>query len=317
MGEDSTRAAPIAPLLIRMKPMLSWLVKSNLYVSSCAASLAYVTYVHALGLAPSTVWPPPAAVWLLFFATLFIYNLDRLSPAAIEDRHAPGEAPSLVGARETPRVRRVMSAMLVASLPGMAVSALCLPLELIALLAPLALIAMGYALPLIPTRGGWIRLKQVPGIKILLISLVWSIATVTLPGWEQGASPLSAPMLIELVARALFIFGITLPFDVRDMARDERAGIRTIPLFIGVNRTRWLAMASVAMMWSCEAARHLLFPDLPRVHGALVPITFTAIATLALLGRLTEERGERYHAIFMEGTMGLYAASVVLWRLWS
>lgn len=299
-----------------MAHMLSWFVKSNLYVSCCAASLAYVTYSSTLGLDVRSTWPPPPAVWLLFFATLFVYNLDRLSPAAIEDRNDPEYAQDTTNLqdREAPQTRRLMGAMLALSIPGMACAALSLPVELILLLVPLAGIAIGYALPLIPYRGEWIRLKQVPGIKILLISLVWSIATVTLPGWGSGADPLSPMLVGETIARALFIFGITLPFDVRDMARDARAKITTIPILIGITRTRLLAMASIALMFCCELAMHIFLSPAPTA-ARLVPVAWSVVVTLGLLSKLHAERGEGYYAVYMEGTMGVYAASVVGWAL--
>ncbi len=286
--------------------MMSWLIKSNLYVSLCAASLAWVTYC-ALDMPLHTLIPPQPAVVLLFFATLFIYNLDRLSPASLED-HV--ELPNTPKSTSTPRYRHMMLIMFALSIPGMIWSALQLPPKLILTLVPLGLIAIAYSIPMLPFKGKLWRLKEVPGIKIFLIALVWAIATVTLPGWEAGAHPLSTTMILETISRLLFIFAITLPFDVRDMYKDKALNIQTIPIAIGVKRTRLLAHTLILVFALMQAFLHGI-----SMRSILWPTLLVSIVCVALFQRLNEDQPEHYYSVYIEGTMGLYSALVVLWSM--
>ncbi len=288
--------------------MTRWLVKSNLYVASCAASLVYVSYISA-GLGDEVIrsWPPAASVLLVWSATLFVYNLDRLSPASKEDL---GDAIDLRNRTPDGPLKKLMWGMLGLSLPVMAWCAWAMPWHLVLALVPAALIATGYALPIMYWRGEWRRLKEIPGIKIGLIAVVWSIATVVIPLWEQGLEPWSSIVLLEAASRVLFIFAITLPFDVRDMARDERVGIITIPTLIGVERTRQLAGVALLTTLALQCVLHGV-----REPMWLLPVMCTMAITAGLISQLHARQPEHYYALYMEGTMGLYAVCMLVSRM--
>ncbi len=105
------------------------------------------------------------------------------------------------------------------------------------LLAP-GLLALLYALPLFRKK----RLRDLPYIKIFLIALVWTWLTVWIPAIElQQFGQNTWLMLLE---RACFLFGITLPFDLRDRETDHRAGIKTLPALMDVRPLGSLALAA-------------------------------------------------------------------------
>ena len=106
--------------------------------------------------------------------------------------------------------------------------------------------------------------------------------------------------------RALFIFIITLPFDVRDLERDARAGVRTLPHLLGVERTRALAIAMLCFFMASATVRH-------QAAGFVWPLAMTTMLTGALLARLDTERSESYYVIYMEGTMLLQTLLVLGW----
>ena len=57
------------------------IVFSNIFVALCAAGMLLASYL-SLGIPPNK-----ALLSLVFFATLAVYNLDRLLGASTEDRH--------------------------------------------------------------------------------------------------------------------------------------------------------------------------------------------------------------------------------------
>lgn len=98
-------------------------------------------------------------------------------------------------------------------------------------LLPVAAIAFLYpGLFPAPLRG-FTSLRRVPFLKITLIALCWAYVTVVLPHWLEGA-PWDGKFWGALGLRFLLMGGLTIPFDVRDLERDE-ARLRTLPQVIG------------------------------------------------------------------------------------
>jgi 4-hydroxybenzoate polyprenyltransferase len=100
-------------------------------------------------------------------------------------------------------------------------------------------------------------------------------------------------------ARVLFIVGITLPFDIRDMDRDAQSGIATIPIWLGVDWTRRLAVL-------CVVAFGLMSTHEPAL------LTSAVITALVLLGA-DEGRGEFYYVAGLDGMMLVQWALVAIW----
>lgn len=277
---------------------LSFLIFSNIFVSCCAASLVLATWAE-LGLEVSIVDP---MVGLVFFATLLVYNLDRVIGTSPEDADGDSERHGWIERR-----RRALLGLVAFSGSGTLLMGLLLEWKIFAALIPLGLLSITYSLPILPGREqGWRRLKDVPGLKIFLIALVWGVATVTLPAWHREVLPWSAEPLWLMGERALFIFIITLPFDVRDLERDARAGVRTLPHLLGVERTRALAIAMLCFFMASATVRH-------QAAGFVWPLAMTTMLTGALLARLDTERSESYYVIYMEGTMLLQTLLVLGW----
>ncbi len=73
-------------------------------------------------------------------------------------------------------------------------------------------------------------LRQVPGLKLLLISFVWAYMTVFLPAIYFGGIGVSD--VFNFLWTLVFVAGLTIPFDVRDMPVDAPE-MRTLPILIG------------------------------------------------------------------------------------
>jgi 4-hydroxybenzoate polyprenyltransferase len=265
------------------------IIFSNLFIAAAASLFTRETY-HLLGVEP--VWSPLLLV--VFFATLFVYNLDRLALASGEDR-----------IQESPRhrwIHRHESALRVSagvSLLATCVAAAWLPLSVLVALLPLGALALAYSIPVIPAGDRWRRLKDIPGLKVILIAVVWAGATGLLPAIETLENPWGGEVAWMVGARVLFIAGITLPFDIRDMERDARSGIATIPIWLGVEWTRRLALL-------CIAGFGLLSMHQP----ALVA---SAVVTALVVLRADEGRGELYYVAGLDGMMLLQWALVAGW----
>ena len=177
------------------------------------------------------------------------------------------------------------------------------------LLLPAAAIAMGYALPVLPWRGRWYRLRDLPFIKIGLIALVVTAVTLWLP--------LSTIPLIEFdfyvgfpywvaysLQRFLFLLAITIPFDVRDLEADARSGLRTLPTVLGQQRALRLARRLAIAAGVVAVLPYVLFPT----HDTLVlaiGLSIGAAAAWWVIYKTTQERSEFFFSLGVEGTMVL------------
>ena len=161
----------------------------------------------------------------------------------------------------------------------------------LALLLPAAL-SLAYVLPFIGQSKK--RLRDLNFIKIALIALVWAYVTVLLPliEWEVA---LRFEHLLIYSERCLFIFAITLPFDIRDWAIDKKQGVLTIPAIIGVFKTKILGTATL-LGWLILSA--LLYP-IP-ILGSFI---CSALLSVALLWGSHSKRSDFYYTGLVDGTI--------------
>jgi 4-hydroxybenzoate polyprenyltransferase len=114
-------------------------------------------------------------------------------------------------------------------------------------LASLALISIAYSLPLVPFRGERVSLRNIPGLKLILIALVWALSTTLLP-LVNSTTTLSVTTLWMLLAhRILFFMAIAIPFDVRDIYQDSIYSLQTIAVALGKQKSQFVAHLGLAL----------------------------------------------------------------------
>jgi 4-hydroxybenzoate polyprenyltransferase len=260
-----------------------------MYVAICGAALTAASYA-LLGVPPRL----DAVAGLVFCCTLVIYNLDRL----VEPR--PGDT---AHEQWVERHRRALWAITgAASLGALAFTAVLGPRVFISLIIA-GIIAVGYCLPVVRFGGRWRRLKELPGMKLFLIALVWTYATAGLPMLHARVA-LDAPACIVLLTRLLFIAAVALPFDLPDAQRDRQSGIATLPILFGVDKTKRLAVGL-----ALGAALLGVFNPWP-MAGAVV---LSACVALGLALALNADRGVGYFMVALDGMLLLQAAA--LWAV--
>ncbi len=166
-------------------------------------------------------------------------------------------------------------------------------------LAPLMALAGLYSVPIVPQNGQLRPLRDIPLAKGVLIAAVWTGVTVALPA-RLGTPPIElGALLILLTRRFLFVFALTLVFDLRDVEKDRAAGTRTIPLVLGSRRTRWLGWA---LLVGCALLKPL------GLSGAETLVLGTPLlAAAVLVGGARPGRHDYYFAGLGDGTLLLPA----------
>lgn len=270
---------------------------SNIYVAAAAVALTVQTGYCVAG-AQKPGW---ALLALVFSGTLFVYNLDRLVSASSED------TVDVTGRHRWIRAhRRSLWALCGAAGLAALVSLFFVPVRVLWGLLPLGAVSLAYSLPVLGGGERRRRLKDVPGLKIVLIATVWACVTVLLPALEADLVGRSSRWIWVLVERFIFIFAITLPFDVRDVERDRQAGIVTVPMRLGAGRTRWLAVALSIVFVGWALATY--GPSWQEPTPALV---VSGLISAAALYPSDRRRDELYYVGLLDGLMILQATLVV------
>ncbi len=174
----------------------------------------------------------PSAV--IFASGLLIYNLDHFADtyreAASADQWTGG-----IG-------RNCLGALVVASGLTLAFFLWSAPPAVGRVVVGYGLIGILYGLPVFPMRlreGGytWLRLKDVPGFKAAIVAGSITFAAVGLPLAYGHDVPLATVGPVALFIWVMVVSNAIM-CDVGDLRADRLTGVRTLPVMVGVRRTR-------------------------------------------------------------------------------
>jgi 4-hydroxybenzoate polyprenyltransferase len=180
---------------------------------------------------------------------------------------------------------------------------LMLPETVLLVLIPTSAVTLLYVLPVM--KG--VRLREVGSMKIIWVATVWSSITVILPALASECGSFAESMASMTAERWLFIFSITVPFDIRDMDNDRSKGVRTLPLIGGVRRSKVIALCALVCSLLLVFHRYNWEPSPQTLAYA-----FTMFITSILIAKSGKGRDEMYYSFLVDGTMVLLALSVIL-----
>jgi len=274
------------------------IVYSNLWIAICAVSLTILSYFQfGFGIYDVNLW----LVAFIFSSTILVYGIHRIQGLSIVD---------LLKFKGRFRVIRqfrlpILILTIIAGITAI-ISATQFPLEILASISIPGLISLLYVIPFY--RGK--RLRDFPGIKIFLVSGVWAYAT-TVPVFFAVGEFSYGHLIMILLERTLFIFAITVPFDIRDIVVDTKMRVLTLPIILGKRRSNILIMGALmdtlllafihySTTWIGEP-KHWIFVAMVLVCG----LTYLAIR-LAL-----KTKNDLYYSGLLDGTMLLFSGILI------
>jgi 4-hydroxybenzoate polyprenyltransferase len=268
-----------------------FLLFSNIFMSLCAVAQALVTF----RLIDSK--PVYTVIGLLFTSTLGIYNFSIL----LSKPKYPEKSPYK-------RVRwffahyRLMVTFTLISLLSLIPLFFLLSMESRILLVFLSILSFCYSLPLFTLGDQKFGLRNIPGLKTFLITLVWTLSTVLLPVLEAQDLHLTdiamRDVTIMIAKRFLLIFALAIPFDIRDLFSDRQAGLKTIPVAWGEK--------NAYLFCQFLLAGYIVLLFLLRNNGFNVDffaLTATAILMGWLIFKSKWERDEYYYFFYLDGVL--------------
>jgi hypothetical protein len=219
---------------------------NNVWIGLGASASTY--YSSTLAGTNTTMKP---LVWTVFFATVFGYNFQKILKYR-KVKEGKSEYQKWI----------IQNRILL-----IAICLLCVQVMLILVaknytlfflwwkegLAATAIVLL-YSFPI----AKWQGLRELPGIKILLVAGVWTLITAWLP--ISNATELDFNLkAYVLIDRFVFIFCLGILFDNRDRLFDK-ASMKTIPQIIGGSTTIYLVIVLFVLLsvFPLLLAQHLL-----------------------------------------------------------
>ena len=138
-------------------------------------------------------------------------------------------------------------------------------------------------------------LRKIPFFKIFIISFVWTVSTMLFLVLENNIL-ISQNTCWHLLARFLFVFSITIPFDIRDMKYDAKK-LRTIPLFLGPLKSRVIAIFT---LFICAVVAIFQYFENTLIFSNALALIFLYFTSSIFILKSDERRGEMYFSFWGE-----------------
>lgn len=285
-----------------MFKIINSFINSNIYISLAAVALTVEAQIQ-LGMKPQ--WHP--YLFIIFFATLFEYNLHRLITVLTNKEALNSEKHRWV--RENLAAFYVL---VIISVTGLGIVALLASKKVLITFAPIAVITLLYSIPVSSNRNHLLRLREIPYLKIFLIGIVWSAATILLPIVQFDGSFDRTHVALLLTERFLFLFAITIPFDIRDREADRHDGLKTFAS-LGKEKAMTISYFSLSAFFLISVIHFLNRNEICMT----LALSFSAISTFIFLWSPRIRKLPDYHYGILDGTMLLQGLLVVAFYYFS
>ena len=254
-----------------------------MHIALCAMAITYYSYI-----AVPQQWPDIEYVLFVGSSTLLLYSLHRIIGITKSKSYADqGRFAIIIKYKSHLIIYALLSAVY------------CLYAyynfdwnRRILLITP-AIISLSYSLPIF---FGGRRLRDFHWIKIFIIALCWAVITFTIPIYEVHIYSNTTIALLTF-ERCLFIFAITIPFDIRDRKIDKINRVRTLATQYGdytLKITSWICL-SAAFVITLVCGFNMF----------KIPCLLTYIVTALLISKTNENQSDYFFTGKMDGTMML------------
>jgi len=242
-------------------------------------------------------------LFLIFFATLFEYNLHKF--VAVFFYKSSLKEPKFHWIANN---LRLFYFIFFSSVIGFVITVFFARLEVILALMPLGLVTFLYSFPVYKNKRKIFRLREIPMAKIFIISIVWSVTSYLLPYVYSKPVISGEEILLMIFERILFVFAITVPFDIRDIESDKKTGLKTLPILIGEKRSLMLASLSLGLFSAITLLHYYLKDQLCFSLAFLI----SGISTIVFLNSVRIRSVRHYHYGILDGTMILQALLLII-----
>lgn len=161
-------------------------------------------------------------------------------------------------------------------------------------------ISLLYVLPLFSNNR---RLRDYNFIKIFLISAIWGLIISLIPYYEAHQT-VDFKGILYFLEKTIFIFAITIPFDIRDLKVDKEINVSTIPHKIGIKNAYKLSYFLLAVAILLVA---LQFATGSYSLALLMGISAGYLLAMGSIKISENKTNDYFYSGLIDGTIGLVA----------
>ena len=268
-----------------LKQLLDFYINSSIHVALAVYALSWIT------LKKLNINGDVTILYFNFFATITGYNFVKYFGIA-KWHH-----------RSLANWLKVIQVFSLVCFGLMCYYALQLQNNSLMLITGFGMVTFLYAIPFLPKK--WYldtqqNLRDISGLKVYVIALVWCGVTVILPVFNNNGM-FSQDAIITIIQNFILVIALMLPFEIRDLNYDSLK-LATIPQKIGVKNTKRLGYILVLLFYFVE-----YFKDNIDATGLLFQCVISIILCVFIYFA-NEDRNAYYTSFWVE-------ALPVIWML--
>ena len=274
------------------------LLYGNLFIAFCALAYSLQTYIQI-----DKIPKVGALECIIFSATLFTYIFQRIITKDVVDNDRQ---------RWFRRNIRLMYLLLIAAIIAIAILIFFVTLDVMKGLLVAGAVAVVYGVPVRKFKFG--RVRDIALIKIFLITISWALVTGVLPALKEGLGIFNHEVILLFIKRCLFVFAITIPFDIRDLEIDSGFNLTTIPALIGAKRAKFISYVSLGLFGIINIAEFLVTDDLSA--AVLAALLLSGLITAFVVHKIGRKDSDYLYLGLLDGMMLLQFLLVfIFWKL--
>lgn len=277
------------------KKLLEFILFSSIFIAACAVSFCIETNI-LLGVPLNSF----SFYCFVFGATLLQYNLHySTKKIAVKDSER---------LRWSYNNKKIHFFLLLVGALLILFSFFYFQLKHFVILALLGAISFLYSFPFLPFAKRR-RIKDYGLLKIVTLSLLWTLVTVWFPVNNMPFDKLL--FIFVFVKRFIFMFILCLLFDLRDIEIDRKENIDTLPIMLGKKQSYNLSYILLVLFLTIALLQYLYLPQLRFLFAMIV----SAAVTFLIIERTKKTNSDFIYLAGIDGMMLLQAFLVYLFSL--
>lgn len=280
---------------MRIKKLFEFILFSSIFIACCAVAFCIETNI-LLGLPLNSF----SFYCFVFGATLLQYNLHYSTK-----RTAVKNSERLQWSQKNKKIHfylLIIGGLLILF------SFFSFRLKHFGILACLGAISFLYSFPFLPL-GKRRRIKDYGLLKIVTLSLLWTLVTVWFPVNTMPVDPIL--FLLVFMKRFLFMFILCLLFDLRDIEIDRKEQIHTLPVMMGKKQSYKLSYTLLILFLGLSVVRYFYAPQL----SFLIAMIISSVITLLVIEQTKRSNSDFIYLAGIDGMMLLQAVLVYLFSV--
>lgn len=188
------------------------------------------------------------------------------------------------------------------------------------IIATFSTVGLFYGIPCIPYKGKLIPLRQIPYLKVFLVATVWTTITCVTVFATSFPILVRPQYLLISIMTFIYVFALTMVFDIRDYEFDKGLNIKTIAHSLGIEKTKSLAKYLLILyiilgfFFYVYIPCNIYYPDFFRSYNLPAYIGFLVggLGSIFIIKNITKQSPEKVYTFQLDGIIILQSVFILL-----